>query len=197
MAQTNCKQCGKAFMAERNKIQRVGSFCCSRSCRGILARSSQPRHNGRKAEHGGCVGGKLTRLYRIWSCMKQRCFNPNYHQWKYYGGKGIKMCMAWKMSFDSFRSWASSNGYKEDLQIDRINNNGGYKASNCRWVTALENIANRDITIIFPTGETTKQVADRLGMSPQAVRSRMRVLRLSPSEAASLPKMFGGKWKEL
>ena len=60
-----------------------------------------------------------------------------------YGGRGITVCDEWKNSFESFYEWAMSNGYREDLTIDRINVNGNYEPSNCRWATIAEQQANK------------------------------------------------------
>jgi hypothetical protein len=86
-----------------------------------------------------------TRLYKVWCGMKQRCNNPNCEHYHRYGGRGIKICPEWndKHGFAEFAKWALTHGYKSNLQIDRINNNGNYEPSNCRFVTALENMHNR------------------------------------------------------
>lgn len=87
------------------------------------------------------------RLYRIWADMTQRCKNPKMECFKYYGGKNIRVCKEWS-SFDSFMTWALSNGYSDGLTIDRINNNGNYEPSNCQWITIKEQVRKQDRTII-------------------------------------------------
>lgn len=95
----------------------------------------------RNFKHGDTLREKkkAARLYRIWAGIKTRCLNPSVPIFKYYGGRGIKVCAEWKNNYAAFKKWALANGYSGDLTIDRINNNGNYKPSNCQWITRAEN----------------------------------------------------------
>ena len=84
------------------------------------------------------------KLYTVLKGMKRRCYNKNEKAYKNYGQRGIKICNEWLNSFQSFYDWAINNGYKEGLTIDRINNNGNYEPSNCRWITNKKQQNNRN-----------------------------------------------------
>lgn len=94
-------------------------------------------------KHGGSLNGKRTRLYRIWQNMKSRCTNQRFTSYPYYGGRGITVCSEWLTDFAAFRDWALSNGYADDLTIDRIDVNKGYSPDNCRWATKSDQSSNR------------------------------------------------------
>ena len=83
------------------------------------------------------------RLKRIYQGIKQRCCNNNCNRYMYYGAKGIKVCDEWKSDFQSFYKWAISNGYRGNLTIDRIDVNGNYEPSNCRWISMSEQQRNK------------------------------------------------------
>jgi len=95
-----------------------------------------------------------TKIYHVREGMLSRCNNPNASEYKYYGGRGIKVCKAWHDPI-KFNEWATASGYKEGLVIDRINNNGNYEPNNCRWTTTKVNAnntsKNRRLTL---SGET-------------------------------------------
>lgn len=94
---------------------------------------------------------KLTKskLHFIWTSMKQRCFNKNNKSYKYYGDRGIIVCDEWANDFCKFKDWSLSNGYKEGLSIERINVNGNYEPSNCKWIPLKQQFLNtRKVQII-------------------------------------------------
>lgn len=98
------------------------------------------RNGERITEYNRTIGREMhgetkTRLYRIWISIKTRCFYENSDSYKNYGGRGITICQEWVESFESFRSWAMSNGYSDKLTIDRIDVDGDYCPDNCRWVS--------------------------------------------------------------
>ena len=87
-------------------------------------------------------GGSYTRLYAIWSDMKNRCNCESAPSRRWYGARGITVCDEWQRSFEAFRNWAVANGYAETLELDRQRVNEGYSQSNCRWVTRHQQMAN-------------------------------------------------------
>ena len=91
-------------------------------------------------------GGFGTRLYSTWGGMHDRCVNISGKYYDRYGGRGIKLCDEWH-DFVVFRDWALLNGYADNLTIDRIDNNGNYEPSNCKWSTPVQQVRNRRSTI--------------------------------------------------
>lgn len=88
-------------------------------------------------------GMSSTKLGYVYESMKQRCLNSNCKDYKNYGGRGITICSDWKNNSRSFFNWAITNGYSDGLSIDRINVNGNYEPTNCRWTTAKVQADNK------------------------------------------------------
>lgn len=133
-----------------------------------------------------------TRIHNIWVDMRQRCKNPKYPEYAYYGGRGIRVCEDWDRDFSLFKDWALLNGYTERLSIDRIDVNGNYEPANCRWVSAKEQNrntrANRYVTI---SGET-KIISDWCaiyGISSCTVYRRVREMGMSFEQAITTPNL--------
>ena len=108
----------------------------TKSC-GCLNREKHITSPNRRT-HGMCG----TRIHRIWKAMRNRCNNPNTPDYKYWGARGIKVCDEWN-DFQKFYDWAMTNGYSDTLTIDRINVNGNYEPTNCRWITNAEQQRNK------------------------------------------------------
>ena len=99
-----------------------------------------------------------TRIYETWQDMKRRCYNKQNVRYDRYGGRGITVCEEWLNNFQSFYDWAIRNGYSDDLTIDRIDNDGNYEPSNCRWSTVKEQCNNRSSNINITIGNATKSL---------------------------------------
>lgn len=142
------------------------------------------RHNPRKH------GMSNSRLYRIWSGMKNRCLNQSANAYERYGGRGVTICEEWASDFETFRDWALSNGYEDGLTIERKSNEKGYFPSNCIWITKSEQAQNRESCIYVTIGEETRnlqQWCTNLGMNYKLVHNRIRKLGWEPVRALTTP----------
>lgn len=139
-----------------------------------------------------------TGIYGSWKSMKTRC-SPTHFQKQYYFEKGIGVCDEWAKSFKKFKEWALSVGYREGLQIDRINNAKGYYPQNCRFVTQEENLANRDMTIKIIYNEVNTPLMDAIRSAGKIADSETICNRIRrgwvPQKAIDTPVRIGNYHK--
>lgn len=166
--------CGNTLIVRGSSL--TGKRNNSRSC-GCYHKDAVTKH-----------GMYETRVYRIWSAMKSRCNSPQNINYPNYGGRGIKVCDEW-YDFNQFMKWAYSSGYKDFLTLDRINVNGNYSPSNCRWADAKTQANNRRNNNKIKVGGiemTFTQLAREKGMHPSTLYSRIRK-GMSIAEAIETP----------
>lgn len=138
--------------------------------------------NERAATMNRTHGQSGTRLHNIWSVMLSRTRdvgNP------VYGGRGITVCPAWQ-KFETFRDWALESGYRDDLTIDRVDNDKGYHPQNCRWATAKIQSRNRRFVALTSDGRPGPEVAEENGIPTRTYNVR-RSAGWTIDEAATLP----------
>ena len=142
--------------------------------------------NRRKTIHGKSD----TRLYSVWLSMKNRCYRENIKGYENYGGRGIRVCDEW-LQFKPFMEWAYANGYDENAPrgqctLDRIDVNGNYEPSNCRWVSVSVQANNRrNNRLIEFDGQirTSKQWSEITGISRANIENRIDNLGWSIEKA--------------
>ncbi len=135
-------------------------------------------------------GDSCNRLYQIWNNIRERTNRINHPYYKDYGGRGIFICEEWKENYLLFKEWAMSNGYNENLTIDRIDNDKGYEPDNCRWVTAKtqqnNKRSNKNMTYNGVT-KTLSEWAEHTGISKTALKQRLNKLGWSLEKALTTP----------
>lgn len=110
----------------------------------------------------GCEEHNMSqsRLYNIWSGMIKRCYNENSERYNDYGGRGINVCDEWHKSFIAFKDWALSNGYSDNLTLDREDNEKGYYPNNCRWTTVEKQNNNSRHNRLITMDGVTRNLAE-------------------------------------
>ena len=141
-------ECGNSTVAAGYNLEAGKILSC-----GCLRREQAGKLN---LTHG-CSN---TRLYSTFCNMISRTENPNVDCFKFYGGRGIKICSEWRHDFQAFCAWALSHGYQKNLSIDRIDNDKGYSPDNCRWVSCEVQFNNRRSNCFISFQGETKTKAD-------------------------------------
>lgn len=160
---------GRLLVVKRveNSAQGQARWLCVCDCGETNIVKGQDLRNG-KVVSCGCYkieqqtkhGGYQDKLYRVWIAMKTRC-NCETNKWyPVYGGRGIKVCNEWQDDFSKFRDWSIENGYRKGLTIDRINVNGNYEPSNCRWITIQEQQFNKTTNTFIEIDGITKTLTE-------------------------------------
>lgn len=140
-------------------------------------------------------GKSNTRLFRIWTGMKQRCYNCKTQYYKIYGGHGIEVCEEWRNDFQTFYDWAMANGYSENLSIDRIDSDGNYEPLNCRWVTNVEQANNKRSNYLLELNgkiQTITKWSKEFGISTQTIKHRIKKLGWSVEKAITVSPNSNG-----
>lgn len=135
-------------------------------------------------------GSSGDRLYGIWKDMKKRCNNPNKHTYKYYGGRGIRICEEWDHSFAAFQEWALHSGYEQQLTIDRIDVNGNYCPENCRWTDWKTQCNNKRNSLYLTYKGEKKTIAEWenvTGLQAGTIYQRIKKLGWNVERALETP----------
>lgn len=148
-AMVKCKcDCGNIIITRYADVKSGNTKSCG--CQLIESVHNRKDYHGKMHE----------RVYQSWRAMKLRCYNEHSEKYKNYGGRGIAVCVEWKDDFMAFYKWAIDNGYRDNLTIDRIDVNGNYEPSNCRWVTMKQQARNKQYHKNYTINGVTKCLAE-------------------------------------
>jgi hypothetical protein len=201
---------GRLTVIKLDHIERKSYWLCKCDCGKETISTSGDLKSGHK-KSCGCLHDELssirltkrnlthgesnTRLYKIWTDIKKRCYRETFWAYSRYGGRGITLCQEWH-DYPTFRDWCMSNGYAENLTIDRINNDGNYEPNNCRWVDRKTQSNNKsNVRTITYNGETKTiaQWAETLGINYQTLYNRIFDYNIPIEEALTNKKYSIGK----
>lgn len=162
-------ECGNVIVTA-GKLLRSGE---SASCGCLRKERSSAAARVAKTIHGHTSGGN-SRTYRIWANMVSRCTNPRFDSFRHYGARGISVCESWK----TFSNFLEDMGpAPEGLTLDRIDGNGNYQASNCRWVTSKQQAENTSRTVWLEFDGQRLSMSEwsrRRGLQVQTVAARLK-----------------------
>jgi hypothetical protein len=156
-------------------------------CKSIYFRTEKTRTHGLSK----------TKEYNIWEQIKRRCYKPKEKHFKYYGGRGIIMCDRWLNSFENFLTDMGKRPTNKH-SIDRIDNNGNYEPSNCRWALRIQQANNTRANVMIEYGGETDTMcnwARRVGIDREILRNRIQRLGWSVEKTFNTPVGMRGGYK--
>lgn len=140
----------------------------------------------RMAEKQRRHGMYFSRQFKVWKSMVARCLKPYNTSYKNYGARGISVCKRW-MKWENF--WEDMGpSYREDLELDRIDNDGNYEPGNCRWTTRLVNMNNKRTTFMVTAFGRTMSVQDwgrETGIKGNTIAQRIRDQKWTPEKSVT------------
>lgn len=194
----------------------VRKFKCRCDCGNIYYAVPCDLENG-SVKSCGCIKDEISanaisydRLYKVWQDMKRRCYSESDVSYKNYGARGIAVCDEWRYSYENFKKWAYANGYDEnapygECTIDRIDVNGNYEPSNCRWTDMKtqnnnkrpreqwDNEGYRSFIVVNGERISKRKACEQCGVSVQAFDYRINKMGMTPEKALALSGRKGDK----
>lgn len=152
--------CGSIKEIREDHLRSGATKSCGCLSREVFSKIGKKQALVLKEKNKTQKGLSHTKLYREWYGIKSRCYNENHFKYKWYGARGIKVCDEWKNNFINFYNWAINNGFDDnkswkECTIERIDNDGNYEPSNCKWISLSTQGKNtrRNVYITYK-GET-------------------------------------------
>lgn len=162
--------CGRSVVVQAGSLKSGKTRSCGCLQRDTVSASARVRNT----THGRSrANGRVTDEYKAWQAMIARCENPRTDSYPIYGGRGISVCERWRRDFAAFLADMGERP-SPSHSIDRIDPNGNYEPSNCRWATKKQQARNKRSTRILSTGETLPAAAERTGIPYAVLWSRLQ-----------------------
>ena len=153
-----------------------------------------------KSKYKNKKSKEFKRIYNIFNGMKNRCYNMKSKDYKNYGARGIKICNQWlnkENGIDNFFDWSITNGYKENLTIDRIDVNGNYEPDNCRWITLKQQFLNKRNNKLITFNNKTQTLSEwskELKIKYPTLNNRINTNKWDIERAFTKPLRKGGQY---
>ena len=171
-------ECEKVILPSGQIARRIKCLCDCGNTKNVML----CHFNHKKIKSCGCLvktrgGESQTKIYKRYKGMIDRC-SPKHIESHLYYDRGIGVCSEWRYSFESFKKWALSNGYSDNLQIDRIDNNKGYSPDNCRFVTPSENVRNRRVSLMLNINGKSIHIIDAIQKYNPSIKYETVIARI-------------------